>query len=614
MARLSFKSSWCLRSAVLCGAVLSLLSPAMAQQVQTPLDLVPAGAQMAIIVPSLSGLSQKIAALNNALGLNVPGMADALGEFKQNAGLTQGLRDDGPLVVSLPQITGNPDGGAPAFLVAVPVSKYGDFVRGLSGNPDNALSELKMPDGQNAFSKNVGGDAGYAIVGAQKALVEGFQAGGGAATLASAGKVGARALSGSDVAIVFNVQSMAPTLQPMLQSAMAIAMMEAARGQADPAMAATQKAVMGMYNDALSALLRDTAIAVVGLDLSDAGVGMSWTAQLKPNSYMAGIFTNGSPAAGLITKLPDRPYLFATAMNFGNINVKQMVTDALAKLPEANVGGPVVGMIRAWLPLIGTVQGMSQAYYVPPGGAAGGSMLQSAGIISTTDAKGYIQAFQTQATALNGKQFPVGKPANPNAAPPAITFTTNYNANAVQVDGVNVDQYQVSFTLPPEITQQAGPAAMMLMGGNGYTGFIAAANNFVVQTTVPDVQLVKASLASIKDNAGIGAAGPIPAVRTKLPPDAAMEAYVNLGGAVTLANGFLAAFGAAPINVPPDLSPVGMGLGVEQSGLAYRVYVPMDTMKFVKDLSVQVGQMRGGGAPPPAGGGNRGPGAPPAPF
>lgn len=613
MARLSFRSGWRVRSGVACAAVLSLLSPVMAQQAPAPLDLVPAGAQMAIIVPSLSGLSQKIAALNNALGLNVPGMADALGEFKQNAGLTQGLRDDGPLVVSLPQITGNPDGGSPAFLVAVPVSKYGEFVRSLSGNPDNALSELKMPDGQNAFSKNIGGEAGFAIIGAQKALVEGFQAGGGAATLASAGKVGARAISGSDVSIVFNVQSMAPTLQPMLQSAMAIAMMEATRGQNDPAMAATQKAITGMYSDALSALLRDTAIAVVGLDLSEAGVGMSWTAQLKPNSYMAGIFTNGSPAAGLITKLPERPYLFAMAMNFGNVNVKQMVTDAMAKLPEANVGGPVVGMIRSWLPLMGTIQGLSQAYYVPPGGAVGGSMLQSAGVISTTDARGYIQAFQTQATALNGKQFPMGKPANPNAPVPAITFTTNYNANAVQVDGVNVDQYQVSFTLPPELAQQAGPAAMMLMGGNGYTGFIAAANNFVVQTTVPDMQLVKAALASIKDNAGIGAAGPIPAVRAKLPPDAAMEAYVNLGGAVSLANGFLAAFGAPQINVPPDLSPIAMGLGVEQSGLAYRLYVPMDTMKFVKELSMQVGQMRGGAAPP-AGGGNRGGGAPPAPF
>ena len=53
------------------------------------------GAQLVVIIPSMSEFSGKLAMINQTLGLEIDELTDALGSFKAEAGITGGLDDTG---------------------------------------------------------------------------------------------------------------------------------------------------------------------------------------------------------------------------------------------------------------------------------------------------------------------------------------------------------------------------------------------------------------------------------------------------------------------------------------------------------------------------------------
>ena len=122
-----------------------------ADALESALNMIPADAPVAMVVPSLSGLSLKAATLNEqSMGSAVIHMANLLGTIKQMAGVQEGVNNDGPLVVVATDAAAlgkNGRADQPPMVVAIPVSDYGAFVGQLGGNGDEAVTPLTLGGG-----------------------------------------------------------------------------------------------------------------------------------------------------------------------------------------------------------------------------------------------------------------------------------------------------------------------------------------------------------------------------------------------------------------------------------------------------------------------------------
>lgn len=163
---------------------------------------------------------------------------------------------------------------------------------------------------------------------------------------------------------------------------------------------------------------------------------------------------------------------------------------------------------------------------------------------------------------------------------------------------------------------QMGPAAGFMTMFTNFTGYATQADGYYLASTTLDQQLMAKGLATGKTGDGMGAGDTLAQVREKAIPDGAVaEVYISLGGIAETVGPMAMMFGMPPIEVPQDLPPVAMGLGLNGTSAAGRLYVPNDTTRFiigtVKDIQ---SQMMGGPGAPRGPGQPQGPGAPPPPF
>jgi hypothetical protein len=319
----------------------------------------------------------------------------------------------------------------------------------------------------------------------------------------------------------------------------------------------------------------------------------------------------------------------ATAMNLEGLGLKPMIEGMLNRLP-ANQQGGMVQFVRGALPLIERTKSTTAAYYVPPQGGGGmmaGGLFQGVTLVETTDAKGYVQAVKDQLAAMNTLkiEMPAPAPAPGNAGnggadagqpaaggePQAITFVTKFTPNALQIEGVAVDQYELTSTLPPALMQEMGQMGpmMMMMGATGQSGYIAAVDEtWVMTTSTPSADLARQGLTALKANKGLGTQKLLTQVRENLTPNAMMEYYLSINGMMDVVNPFMAMAGAAAIQVPQNLPPVGGSVSVLDGGAAERLFVPAPVVRFINESIAAFRDQAGGGPQPAPRGGE------PAPF
>lgn len=589
------------RFAVLAVLVLSALPGGRARaDAAAALEAAPAGSHMVLVIRSLSGGSEKLAALNEALGLDAQELGDMLARFKAEAGAINGLDDDGAMLVVVPNISAltAPEQTRPVLVLA-PVSDYAAFVGNYGGKAgDDATASLTMPGGQSAFARSSGG---YAVLSPNQAAVEAYAPAGGEAAAALAtklGPAGQRALISSDAALFLDIESMAPVLNPLLEVGIAQAEAEAdemAQMGVDEQTIRSMKDAFEMYAALARALLRDASSALVALDLSDAGNGLSMTLQFKDDSPLARMFPGGGEGpTGMLSDLPDQPYIFAGAIDARAMDVPAMVEAMLEHMPEHD-DDEMVALTRQSLPMVRQLKGWAGALYAPaPGGAMG--MFNMLQVVYAEDAEQYRAQNRQYLEGMDGLTTPAGAEGD-------ITFSAMYQDKAMEIEGIAVDQYNVTMQLPPAMQQQMMPM-MMFLGGSGIGGYIATKGDAVVSTTVTDPNLITAGLKAVGRGAGIGTDPTLAEQRrAALPENLAAEGYLSLAGIIRTANPMLQMFGVPEVQTPADLPPIAFGLGIEDSGLAYRLYVPNATVKFLIDearnLQNQQPQQQRGAQPAP---------------
>jgi hypothetical protein len=598
-----------LAAAVAAALVLACAPWTRAAELPAVFDQAPNDAAVIVAVPNMAQLSEQISALNDVLGLGPGTIPDMLGEFKREMGATKGLKDDGAAMIVITDAKAFVDsidgpGDDPPLVVLLPVSDYQAFTANYQGAAEGDLMKLTMPNSpEPGWSKKLGD---WAVMGPSKQRVANYQPGNNRAGIASmAGPLGSRYLATSHASVFLNMEVLKPHLMPVLAEArqemeQQFANLPDAGPEAEAAKFAMSMARLML--DTVDAALRDGHGVVLGVDLTDQGAGMTFAAQFKPGSETAMTIGRGGNAARAMASLPNQPYLFATAVDVEGMGLGTLLEKLDRAMPQD--GGWLASIMRQSLPLLKGVKSMASLTTVPqqPIGI-GGSLFSGVSIATVDDANSYKASYQTYLEEMG--KIKVDIPAQPGAAggPGQLTMTTKYSGNVLQIEGVQIDQYQMKVNFPPQLMQQMGPAAplMMMTGAQGSSGYIASVDNKVIMTTTPDPAVMKAGIVAARQGDGLGTGGVLKQVREAgLPPNPMAEFYVGVGGLVQMGTGLAAMFGQPiRIDVPQDLPPIAMGASVEEGGIASRLFVPRQTMVFIKDAAAQVQkQMQGGGAQP----------------
>lgn len=633
----SFKAAKRLSAAAMLAAAATLMPMGQASAMDMPasgvagaaqhanlsaiLSQAPAQSQVVIVIPSLSGLSQKIAALGQSLGVHSPMMANVLGAFKQQSGMVHGINDKGSVVVALLDVDqAVKTHGEPTALVLMPVSDYNAFL----GNFQNAkaagdVTSFNMKDGETAYARHVGN---YAVMGPKEAAVKAYQPGGAAVTAhitQTIGQMGGKYLSMADVAIYADLQK----LGPVFADALANELKQTQQRFAGIPGTGNRQAMMKLYEQGLSRVLRDAVGGVVTADLSADGIGLNEAYQFKPGSKTLAILHGGSaetPKA--LQRLPKEPYIFAGAVDTQAIRVFELLKP-LVDIAGKGGANPMTALYKDIMPQLEQATQMAFAWYAPPAGGRmgpGQGLFRSVSVLATPHPDQYIAAMKKSVLAGNGVTIPMANvPVQPGQPAPQIKMTTQYQDNALQIDGTKIDRYSMQMQFPPNMGR-ANPM-MMMFGGTTVQGYLAAQNGFVIDAKQADKNLLQAALQSVAKDNGLGSAGLIAQLRDKaLPPHPAAEGYFNLAGLYqTLAPMAMMWVGAPLPPAPKNLPPIAMGIGIDQTDVAARLYVPVPVMKFVADTVMQVRQQMQQRMqrqfPQPNGGGEPQPQPhPPAPF
>lgn len=544
------------------------------------MELAPADAKLMVVIPSLARISEKLSVLNDELRLDIPGLADSLGELKRSIGISKGLQDSGPLLIAFTEMPTTGAAGQTPFVLFIPVADYGAFVGNYAADPKEEVVRLVLPTGQAAFSRHVDS---FAVISRDQELVQRYQRSDDTDRFkAGLGRLGAMTVADSDISIVTDVAAMSGPLRSLVRQAL-----QAARAQITEAEDSQFSGlVLSMYGSAVEAILRDSSMAAMGIKVDKAGIGTTLGVQFKRDSAMAKQFQQSGGASQLIDQLPSREYLWANSFSFGGMGLKQVVQDTLRTLGTQL--GWLGELTQPALPLLDQAEGMAQILYAPQGAIGLGTSLTSGiTLIRAKDPARFVQAFQNYVKALNGKTVRL-PPMAPNAPAGEMAIVANYTPNALAAEEGQIDQYQIQYNLPPQVLAQMGQAGglLMMLGGTTQSGYIVARDQYVLMTTTPDPQMIKQAMASMKEGKGLGQNPGITQMRPFLTPDPAAEGYLNVGAIARTVNtvmGMLSGSPAELLTVPVDLPPVAFSASIADSGLAKRVFVPMPVVQFARD-------------------------------
>ena len=580
--------------------------------VSTALNLIPADAPIAIVVPNLATLSTKIAEFNeDSLDSMIPQLFDVLGTAKLMGGAIHGVDDTGTLVAFITSFEGIDEEGQPSeppYLVLAPVSDYAAFVGNFGGDPNAPITPITLLGGVAGFAKHV---EGHAVISTQQTLVEAYQRPNAIAAIArQAGVVGRECFSKSDTFVVINVDMIEPILTSGLQAMFAEldhAFNEENQQPIDPSFQELAEIYLRMYLDGLNALIRDTSMAIAGFDINQEGIGLTLAAQLQPESSLGELITTGGGASTQLAKLPNQPYMCATATDTSGVNVPLLLKKLLDRIPD-NDSNKHIALVKEWIRVGMNLKGMAIAYLVPkqnqddPMPMTPNGLVHAVSVFETADGNGpdYLATLKNLVKDLDGLEFDLGPAATdgdePDDVQSKMIIKAQYTSNVMQIDGVQVDGYQIQYDFPPEMMeemQQMGPLAMM-MGGFGYNGYAAAKGSHVIMTTTPNAEAMELALTSVSQGDGLGTDGPIHNVRSvSLLTDPSYEVYVNVPGIMSMGNMFLGMMGLEPIDADPNLPPVALAKRIKEHGVAGRLFVPIDVIRFGKDVFDQMNAMNG---------------------
>jgi hypothetical protein len=175
-------------------------------------------------------------------------------------------------------------------------------------------------------------------------------------------------------------------------------------------------------------------------------------------------------------------------------------------------------------------------------------------------------------------------------------------ATTKTIEGVQLDQYQMVFTIDPKSL----PAAMQILqvlNGKGVTSLAGAVNDktFVSTTSLDDAQVQAAIVAAKQGQSPLTSLDTFKAASEQLPKSRIAVGYIALDNILSTAFDIAAQMGAAvPLKVPADLPPIGVSISSEGSTVRFDACIPSILIENMVSLRIQAAMQQGARRGPPA--------------
>jgi|GEM_PF-5711330 len=551
-------------------------------------------AEFIFLVPNFTQLSEKLAMLNLQLQLGIPGLSDAIGEFKRATSMSKGFEENGSMLVAVNDLSKAKPNDALSFLLAVPVSDYSGFVSNFGGRSLDVVTAINLPSGQVGYARNVGE---HALVSADKATVEKHSGRNNKNNFAKTiGNLGVRSIAYSDLSIVIRgdlLRQMAEVHLPAKEEPGQPARPET-DAEAPEEGALSIGPLIAMYAQTSPHLLKDTQTLTIAMAVSEAGIQVTFATQFNENSALAKQFSEQTGARALMDKLPTRQYL--AAMSYSGAAMQTQVTDGLKRVQTEYewLKSPIDGI----MPLVNSAKSASILFVEPPSLGLGTRLLNAVIVIETEDSQGFVSSFKKYVEGLNDTKLEIqlaaevddGNPFAEVENPPAeVGLVSQYQPNALRLDDGQIDLYEIIVNLPPQVQAymgQTGGVIATLLIGSGQKGYITAQDNFVVLTTAPDDQLVRQTLDAMKGDGIFTTEPAISSAREALPEQLAAEAYLSLDGMNNTFMRLMSILQSARAEdqlMLADLPPLVVGMTTGDGGMAKQLFAPMELVRPALD-------------------------------
>ena len=553
--------------------LLLLVGPARGQDIPPVVSAMPETFEAAIIVPNLANLSDQLANFESATGLGIGELQDALGMFQRELGLINGMKRDGSMMVV---IGGAADGDAnagPSAVMLLPVTDYAAFVAALGGDAAQATAAMTLPGGTSGFCRALDQ---FAVLGGDRAAVEAVAVGQGLNHLTTlVGQSGLQTVGTSQLSIVINPVTFGPDalaqrlpivigqVLTVIDSYLAV----------DLAPQPWMPLIQAWSKQAAAG----TTGMVVGMSFSGEGLAYHEAAMLKQDTELAAGFAGPGQAdtSALLMQLPDKPIVFAAAGDPQAVSLAALV-DQLGGIIGLSPEG-ALGEVKPMLDeMLKPASGCAFALYAVPPGKIQSHWFNSATILKTDDPAAQRAAFKQFITKLNGATLPLENGES-------VTLVALYRENERQINGVQVDTFNVRMMVPASVQTDPLTQVIALLAGGGFTGQVVSGPNQIIVTTVDDTTMTAELIEKAANPNGLGNAGPLADLRLKhLPPQPTVQAYLNFSGIAESLNPFLQLMGnASPFAVPNNLPPVAMGMTSDGQGVRSVTFIPTETIKLL---------------------------------
>ena len=574
-----------LRLACALAGTAMLSSPAARGQA---LDQVPADALVVLKVNHLADTNTKVAALLQQLGVTdlAPESKDPLAAFEDKAGIPPAAidakRDAALFMPNVPDA----EGDQPPVVLLLPVADYKAFVGALTdGKTEGEVTTGHLKGATEPSFVAHWGD--YAALTPKRELLSGKHDG-----LKPTGAA-ARELEQRDACVYVNFPVLKTRLLPKLAEARTKVQAEAdaKMTDADAAKKNLGHAVVDQGFNVVERFLQDAQGTTMGLSVGKAGVSGNLIVAFAPGSYLGNLLGGMRTTDGpLLAGLPDEKYLFFGGSVQDPKRLTQLIDDLanpiLAKIGAlGEQGTKIKSLVELYKSALANSDGGSVGMVVPTAALGQGSLVRYIAVLRTDAPKlldAQEQASQLQQSVLAGL-----------GVQGAGMMKTTVTKNAKTVDGVSFDALKSE--IDPAANNGAAAQAQQMMsyvyGPDGVNVLLGVVNDrTLVSTLGVDDQLLGSVVESAKANKDVLTAQ-VKAVDAELPKARAVVSYLDLAQFVTTALSYAHAMGVnMPVQLPPNLPPIGFSAGTEPdaAGLRMDAFVPTSLMQSLVQAGFQM--------------------------
>ena len=554
------------------------------------LDQCPADALLVLKVSHLADTNTKVSALLQQLGVTdlAPESKDPLGAFEDKAGIPpasiDGKRD---AAVFMPNVGMGDEGQEPPVVVLLPVADYAAFVGAMSGaKTEGEVTTARFKDANEDTFVAHWGD--YAAITPRKELLAGKH--GGLKPTAAA----ARELDQRDLCLYVNFPALKPLLLPKLAEGRTKVQAQAEQqmANADPAKRQLAHAVVDQGFNVIERFLQDADPTTAGLTVGKAGLSGNMVVAFEKESYLGSLLGGMRTTDGpLLAGLPDEKYLFFGGSVQDPKRVTQLINDLagpiVAQLGAMGDDGRKINtLIDTYKAALANSDSGSVGLVVPTAALQQGSLIRYIAVLHADAAK-LKEAQEQLATIQQGVMASLGVQG-------AGMMKTTIVKDAKTVDGVSFDSIKTDLD-PAAANNGAAMQAQQMMsfvyGPDGATMLLGVANDHtLITTTGIDDQLLGSTIEAAKADKDVLTAQ-VKAVDAELPKARSAASYLDLAQFVSTTLSYAKAMGVnMPVQLPPNLPPIGMSVGTDPDASALRMdgFVPTSLMQSLVQAGFQM--------------------------